>query len=77
MTKLGRGTPDLPEPEDGVYALSLIDQRTGKPLRTNGALLTIFTRQPNETATEALRGRDRSIWQVRIERLPAPGTAGA
>jgi hypothetical protein len=52
-----------------MFALSLVDRRTGAPLRRGGAVLTIFTRTPEEATAEALRDRDASIWQVRIERL--------
>lgn len=58
-----------------VFALSLIDRRTGAPLRRGGAVLTIFTRTPETAAAEALHERDESVWQVRIERLATVQTA--
>jgi hypothetical protein len=57
------------EEAGAVYALSLVDRRTGAPLRRDGAVLTIFTRTPDAAAAEALRHRDASVWRVRIERL--------
>jgi hypothetical protein len=49
--------------------MRVVDRRTGARLSTGGAVLTIFTRTPVETAAEALLDRDASVWQVRIERL--------
>jgi hypothetical protein len=54
---------------EAVFALRLVDRRTGAPLRANGAVLTIFTRTPDQSAAEALRGRDASVWQIRVERI--------
>ena len=76
---------DHDEGAGAIFALSLVDRRTGAPLRRGGAVQTIFTSTPAETAAEALRGRDGSVWQVRIERLatveavsraPGPSSAG-
>ena len=62
-------TRDHDEGSGAVFALSLVDRRTGAPLRRGGAILTIFTRTPEVAAAEALHDRDASVWQVRIERL--------
>jgi hypothetical protein len=60
---------------DGVFAVRLIDRRTGMPLRMDGRPLVIFTRTPGETAMEALAGRDPALWDLRIERLATTGAA--
>ena len=52
-----------------VCAVSLIDRRTGRPHRVNGAPLVVFTRSPDIAASDLLQGRDRAIWETRIERL--------
>lgn len=52
-----------------IYAVRLIDRRSGLPMRSNGALVTIYTAFPNEAAAEALKGRSREVWEVRVERL--------
>jgi hypothetical protein len=59
-------------PTDPLYALRLIDRRSGLPLRTHGGPAVTFTRTPEETAAEALAGRDPTLWEVRIERIAAP-----
>jgi hypothetical protein len=55
----------------GTCAVHLIDRRTGRTHRVNGSPLVLFTRRPDEAAAELLEGRDRSIWEARIEPLGA------
>ncbi|ESW59762.1 MAG: hypothetical protein Q27BPR15_15690 [Rhodobacter sp. CACIA14H1] len=52
-------------------AISLIDRRTGSVHRVNGAPLTVFSRNPAEAAADLLRHRDASLWDVRIDTIPA------
>ena len=52
-----------------LCAVSLIDRRTGRPHRVNGAPLVVFTRSPDSAASDLLQGRDRAIWEARVERL--------
>lgn len=55
-----------------LCAVTLIDRRTGRPHRVNGAPLTALSRDPDLAATELLAGRDARIWDTRIQ--PLPGT---
>lgn len=48
-------------------AVRLIDRRTGQTHRVNGSPLLIFTKSPGEAAEDLLAGRDRSLWEARIE----------
>lgn len=50
-----------------LFALTLIDRRSGLPQRVNGRRVVAFTRMPDQAAAEALAGRDRAHWTVRIE----------
>jgi hypothetical protein len=59
-------------PTDPLYALRLIDRRSGLPLRANGGPVVTFTSTPHAAAAEALAGRDPALWEVRIDRIPAP-----
>jgi hypothetical protein len=52
-----------------IYAVCLIDRRSGLPMRSNGALVTIYTPFPDEAAAQALQGRSAAVWEVRVERL--------
>lgn len=56
-----------------LCAITLIDRRTGRPHRVNGAPLTALSRDPDLAATELLSGRDPHLWDARIQ--PLPGTA--
>lgn len=47
-----------------LFAVSLVDTRTGRPHRVGGAVLTLFTRAPDEAAQELLRNRDPSQWRI-------------
>lgn len=48
-------------------AVRLIDRRTGQTHRVNGSPLVIFTKFPGEAVEDLLAGRDRSLWEARIE----------
>ena len=50
-----------------LCAVSLIDRRTGRPHRVNGAPLLVFTRTPDSAAIDLMRGRDPDIWETRID----------
>ncbi len=52
-----------------VCAVSLIDRRTGSPLRINGSPVVLFSRQPHEAAADLLSGRNPAVWEARIEPL--------
>ncbi|TGN68390.1 hypothetical protein E4L95_01545 [Paracoccus liaowanqingii] len=54
-----------------LYAVTLIDRRTGYPHRVNGAALTAFSRDPAQAARDLLAGRDPNQWHTRI--LPLTG----
>lgn len=56
-----------------LFAVSLIDARTGRAHRIGGTPLTLFTRAPEAAAQEMLRNRDPRHW--RIETRACPGTA--
>lgn len=49
--------------------VSLIDRRSGQPMRQNGAVVTKVTRQPHQAAAELLDGRDARCWQPRVSPL--------
>ncbi|VDC30057.1 hypothetical protein [Pseudogemmobacter humi] len=51
----------------GTCVVRLIDRRTGLTHKVNGTPLVIFTRRPSEAAAELLSGRDRSVWEVRVD----------
>lgn len=53
--------------------VSLIDIRTGHPLRLNGAVVSVQTRHPQHAAAQLLEGRDASLWQLRINPLETRG----
>ena len=51
----------------GTCVVRLIDRRTGLTHKVGGSPLVIFTRDPALAASELLEGRDRSIWEVRVD----------
>lgn len=55
-----------------LYAVTLIDRRTGCPHRVNGAALVALSRDPDNAAVELLAGRDARLWDARIQPLPRP-----
>ncbi|MFD1911262.1 hypothetical protein [Halodurantibacterium flavum] len=60
-----------------LCAVTLIDRRTGRPHRVNGAALVALARDPDLAAREMLEGRDTTIWEARIQPLPAPALTSA
>ncbi|QYZ70069.1 hypothetical protein [Neotabrizicola shimadae] len=60
-------TLSIVTPGTALCAVSLIDRRTGRPHRVNGAPLLVFTRTPDSAATDLMRGRDPDIWETRID----------
>ncbi|PLL12525.1 hypothetical protein C0V75_11305 [Tabrizicola sp. TH137] len=54
-------------PQPQTCAVRLIDRRTGQTHRVNGSPLLIFTKSPGEAAEDLLAGRDRALWEARIE----------
>lgn len=56
-------------PSGPVFAVRLIDRRTGRPHRVNGAALTLFSRAPQEAVSELMEGRDPAIWLARVDAL--------
>lgn len=57
-----------PIPEQArLYAVRLIDRRTGEVPSLNGTPLSQLTRSPQAVAQALMRGRDRSIWCAEIE----------
>lgn len=52
---------------NGTCVVRLIDRRTGLTHRVGGSPLVVFTRDPAHAANELLEGRDRSIWEVRVD----------
>lgn len=67
MTARTRHDDPAPRP---LCAVTLIDRRTGRAHRINGAPLQSFSRDPDESAAALLAGRDRDIWDARIQPLP-------
>ncbi|MBM3604713.1 MAG: hypothetical protein FJX25_08140 [Alphaproteobacteria bacterium] len=53
-----------------LCAITLIDRRTGRPHRVNGAALVAFSRDPQIAASELLAGRDPLLWDTRVQPLP-------
>lgn len=55
-------------------AVSLIDRRTGQTPHVNGRPVMVVTRDPSKAIADLLQGRDRTIWDVRVQALH-PGFA--
>ena len=49
-----------------LCAVTLIDRRTGRPHRVNGAALVALSRAPRAAAAELLAGRNARLWDARI-----------
>ena len=60
-------------PSAARCAVHLVDRRTGRPHRVDGAPLVIHTRDPRETAARMLAGRDPAVWSIRITPLSPEG----
>lgn len=56
-------------PQPPLCSVRLIDRRTGKAPRVNGAPLLVYSRNPESAAAEMLDGRDPDLWEIRIEPL--------
>ena len=54
-----------------LWAVTLIDRRTGRPHHVNGIALTALGRDPHATAAELMRNRDPRAWDARILPLSA------
>ena len=54
-----------------LCAITLIDRRTGRPHRVNGAALVALSRDPDTAAAELLAGRDTRFWTTRIQPVPS------
>ena len=63
-------THPLTHGRPALCAVTLIDRRTGRPHRVNGAALVALSRDPHGAA-ELLAGRDARLWDARIQPLPA------
>lgn len=50
-----------------LYAVRLIDRRTGEVPSLNGTPLSQLTHAPQAVAQSLMRGRDRRIWRAEIE----------
>lgn len=50
----------------------LIDRRTGRTPQRNGRALQVFTATPEVAVAALLRGRDRTLWEARVDPL-GPG----
>ncbi|ATQ57754.1 hypothetical protein [Paracoccus yeei] len=58
------------EHDDGpMFAVRLIDRRTGEVPRVNGNPLSLLTRSPRRAVAELLRGRSGAHWQTQVEPL--------
>ncbi|MGZ9810134.1 hypothetical protein ACXN5S_06685 [Pseudoroseicyclus sp. H15] len=65
----------MPSPEHisgRTCLVRLMDRRTGAPLRVNGSVLALFTRDPDDAVRELMAGRDRAQWEPRIDPLGSP-----
>lgn len=51
-------------PHAPLFAVSLVDTRTGRPHRIGGAVVTLFARRPDEASEELLRNRDPGQWRI-------------
>ena len=52
-----------------MFAVRLIDRRTGEVPRVNGNPLSLLTRSPRRAVAELLRGRSGPHWQTQVEPL--------
>ena len=64
-------TQPLTQGRPALCAVTLIDRRTGRPHRVNGAALVALSRDPHGAAAELLARRDARLWDARIQPLPA------
>lgn len=64
-------TTPLTQGRPALCAVTLIDRRTGRPHRVNGAAVVALSRDPDGAAAELMAGRDARLWDARIQPLPA------
>ncbi|MGZ3217825.1 hypothetical protein [Paracoccus sp. T5] len=55
-----------------LCAITLIDRRTGRLHRANGAALVARSRDPHGAAAELLAGRESRLWDAHVQPLTAP-----
>lgn len=63
---LAEGVTLQPEGE-GLYAVRLIDCRTGEVPSLNGIPLSVLTRAPRAAVRSFMRGRNRQLWRTEVE----------
>ncbi len=63
---LAQGLAAPPEGE-GLFAVRLIDRRTGEVPCLNGIPLSVLTRAPRATARSFMRGRNQHLWRTEVE----------
>ncbi|WP_374292009.1 hypothetical protein [Paenirhodobacter enshiensis] len=56
-------------PAAATCVVRLIDRRTGRTPQRDGLALAVFTADPEAAAAALLRGRDRSLWEARVDPL--------
>lgn len=54
-----------------LCAITLIDRRTGRPHRVNGAALVALSRDPDAATAELLAARDPRHWTTRVQPIAA------
>lgn len=54
-----------------LFAVSLIDARTGRLHRVGAAGMTLFTRDPETAGQNLLRNRDPQHWKVEVRSFNA------
>lgn len=71
MTIQRFSAPGFAVPANGapVFAIRLIDRRTGEVPRLNGNPIGMLTSTPRLAVEELMRGRDPSKWTAQIEQL--------
>lgn len=56
----------------GLYAICLVDRRTGQVHRVNGAPMSVLTRDPDGAVADLTSRRNPEIWEARVQRI-VPG----
>jgi hypothetical protein len=54
-------------PPAGLWKLTLVDGRTGRPMLIGGEVFAAYTRDPERTEAELMHGRDPLTWMCRAE----------
>ncbi|MFD2174922.1 hypothetical protein [Rhodobacter lacus] len=52
-----------------LYAVTLVDRRTGQPLRVGGVVQTAVTHDPAAVSRQFLRHRDPQPWRIVVRPL--------